>query len=940
MNISNRVLLHVVDTDTLPFDFIIGLDTIPLFKLSLSADLILSQSNVKSDVVSFNSFSKNNVIWNDYMTLDLFHEKVSHLDSSKKLIIRNLVETNSKVFGKSKFDVGNVTKYECTVNLCKDTYVARKPYRCSFEDQDEIQKQCDDLLRHGIIAQSSSPFASPVTMQFKKEGLCAEKVKTRMCVDFRDLNKIIIPESQPFPLIDEILIKTRGCTWLTALDINAAFHSIPVRESDRHKLAFITQHGHYEWRSMPVGLKTAASCFQRILSGIFARNKLTSFAVNYLDDILIFSRSFDEHLAHIQRVIDVILSEGFRLNFKKCNFAKSLIPYLGHILGPDTVQPLNDNLLAINSFPLPSSRKNVRQFLGKINFYRKFIPNAVTLLEPFHNLLRKNVPFSWSGECQQSFDKVKVLLTSSPILAIFDRTKPIFIHTDASGIGIGAVLKQIQDDGSKKPVAYFSRKLSSTQKKKKAIYIESLAVREAIRYWRFWLIGRHFTVITDHKPLQHLNLKARTDEELGDLANELLQFDFDILYEPGPYNCEADCLSRNPVLESSDNSEPLLPVFNFLSACDIRDWQTNVRKLDSDSVKNQIIFRDFKGRPRIVLDEAAGLQLIERVHAHFGHIGSSHCISIISKHFTFPFMHKSIMSFCQNCVTCITNKSRRTRRSAELGLIPANAPFQVMSLDTVGGFGDKSSFRYLHVLVDHFTRYAFILTTKGQTAREMISLIETVHKQNPIGLLLTDQYGGLSSEEFCNYCIQSKIDHVFVAVDCAFSNGLNERLNQTLVNRIRCYKNDSQSDPRRSWSACAYECVRQYNDTPHSITKFSPSYLLLGKPSEIIPSVLLSPPNLAADRELAHNNSLKNHNYNKKLYDKGKSKIEFDVGDMIFVDNGNKLNRKKLDPLRIGPYRIEKRLSNNIFVVKVGRGPIHNRIYHSSKLILYKPRNS
>ena len=758
LDITHRIPLYVLDSETLSFDFIIALDTIPLFKLSLDEKLKISQNNinpktdiaticnnVKDSVTDVEIYNNVNIIWNDYMSLDSFQDKVKHLDSEKRCTIRHLVEKNSHAFGKSKFDVGNVTQYECAINLSKNMYVAKKPYRCSFEDQDEIQKQCTELLRNGMITQSSSPFASPVTMQFKKEGLCATKVKTRMCVDFRELNKIIIPESQPFPLIDEILVKTRGCSYFSALDINAAFHSIPIRESDRYKSAFITQHGHYEWRSMPFGLKIAPAVFQRILSGIFLRKNLTAFAVNYLDDILIFSRSFEEHLRHVQRVIDVIFEEGFRLNFKKCNFAMSSIPYLGHILGPNTVQPLLDNLIAIQAFPIPSSRKNIRQFLGKVNFYRKFIPNSVTLLEPFHNLLRKNVPFRWSNDCHDSFEKVKRLLTSSPILAVFDRTKPVFIHTDASGVGIGAVLKQTQEDGTKKPVAYFSRRLSNAQKKKKAIYIESLAVREAIRYWRFWLIGRHFTVITDHRPLEHLNLKARTDEELGDLANELLQFDFDILYEPGSLNYEADCLSRNPVLEPSNESSPLLPTFNFLSLSEIRSFQSDICKLSNDFLNNGIIFRTLRGKSRIVLDRKAGERLIELVHVKFCHIGSKHVIAIVAQHFTFPNLYKYANEYCSRCIICLENKSRRIRPSARLGILgPASIPYEIMSLDTIGGLGaGKTPLRYLHLLVDHFSRYAYILCTKGQTAREMISLIDSVHKRNSIGTLMTDQYGGI-----------------------------------------------------------------------------------------------------------------------------------------------------------------------------------------------------
>jgi hypothetical protein len=425
LDIQKRVLLYVLDSNSFNFDFIVALDLIPEFRLELDYNLKLTQSKITTPELSINS----QIIWNDYLTHDLFNSKIKHLKAKEKKEISSLIFKNFDAFAKHSFDVGNVTKYDCPINLSRDTYVAKKPYRCSFDDQEEIERQCRELLKLGMIAESKSPFASPVTMQYKKEGLNTSKTKTRMCVDYRELNKLIIPESQPFPLTDEILIKTRGCSWFSALDINAAFWSIPVRAKDRYKTAFVTQQGHYEWRFMPFGVKVAPACFQRILSGILKRHNLSDFAVNYLDDILVFSRSFEEHVLHVQRLITAVYDEGFRLNFKKCNFAASSIQYLGHILEPNTVKPLQDNLAAIKNFPVPSSRKNIRQFLGKVNFYRKFIPDSASILEPFHNLFRKNTPFSWSSECQGSFNHVKDLLTSALILTIFDRTKTdIYLH--------------------------------------------------------------------------------------------------------------------------------------------------------------------------------------------------------------------------------------------------------------------------------------------------------------------------------------------------------------------------------------------------------------------------------------------------------------------------------------------------------------------------------
>lgn len=248
--------------------------------------------------------------------------------------------------------------------------------------------------------------------------------------------------------------------------------------------------------------------------------------------------------------------------------------YLGHIIQNNSIRPIKDNLVSINNFPVPKTQKNIRQLLGKINFYHEYIPNSAIILDPLHNLLRKNQRFVWSIECQKAFENIKKLLCSQPVLEIFDKDLPIKIYTDASLEGVGDILKQTQLNGKEKPVAYFSKKLK-VQKKKKAIYLECLAIKEAVRYWQYWLICKSFTVYSDHKPLENMNIKSRTDEELGDFTYYLSQYDFQIKYAPGKDNLEADCLSRNPVLETNENKEEQLKKVNLIKLDDILTDQKN-----------------------------------------------------------------------------------------------------------------------------------------------------------------------------------------------------------------------------------------------------------------------------------------------------------------------------------------------------------------------------
>ncbi|CAB0006121.1 unnamed protein product [Nesidiocoris tenuis] len=862
-----------------------------------------------------------------------FEAKMDHLNIQEQTKINDLIQKFKGVFAKDKFDVGRVKDHEAHIKLYEHKFVSRKPYRCSIPDQKEIESQISQLLKADLIEESTSPFASPVTLAYKRE----ENKKNRLCIDFRELNRLVVPEPQPFPLIEELIAKTRNCTWFTALDINSAFWSIPIRIKDRYKTGFVTQEGHWQWKCLPFGLKTSPAIFQRILNNILRRNNLKDFSMCYLDDILIFSKTFNEHLQHLESLLEAIRNEGFRLKITKCNFARSEVRYLGHIISENTVRPLwGDNLIAIRNFPVPKTRKNVRQFLGKVNFYHKYIENSARLLEPLHNLLRKNAEFVWTEQCQESFESVKKHLCSQPILAIFDPKLKIIIETDASGDGVGAVLKQVQENGEIKPVAYFSKKLKDYQKKKKAIYLECLAMKEAIKFWQHWLVGATFQIITDHKPLEALKINSRSDEELGDMLLFLSQFDFRVTYRPGSTNMEADCLSRNPVIEDYEYLEEFVKTVNFLTLSDITTDQENhsseFNKIGNTRKESGIIYKIKNTTKRIVISESLADALIKKVHLDFGHIGSAHVIKKIRQFYYTKNLDSKVKAYCQSCELCIKNKTRNSSSYGYLSQLgPARAPFEIVSLDTIGGFaGNRSSKRYLHLLVDHFTRYAFISTSKNQTADDFVKLIKKVQDKHQIKTLLTDQYSGINSAEFKSYLKREGINLIFTAVNNPASNGLNERLNQTLVNRIRCKINSSHG---RAWSRIAEECVQEYNSTDHSVTTFSPEYLLFGKTSPIVPNSLEPKSDIIRDREAAFENTIKNHNYNKRLYDRNRRHHDFKEGDLVYVDHSSKIQRNKLEEIRIGPLKITKKISNSIFELDTGHRKKESNMFHVSKLV-------
>lgn len=345
---------------------------------------------------------------------------------------------------------------------------------------------------------------------------------------------------------------------------------------------------------------------------------------------------------------------------------------------------------------------------------------------------------------------------------------------------------------------------------------------------------------------------------------------------------------------------------------------------------------NLKIKKKIVLSEEYSKIMIRRIHEEYCHTGINQTTLKIKPFYTAPNLTKNIQDICKNCEVCIKNKTRLNRKYGLMShLGPAERPFQIMSLDTIGGFGgQRSTKRYLHLLEDHFTRYAYILCSKNQNASDFIRLIEKVPTEENIETILSDQYPGINSKELKNYLKTRNIELIFTAVDAPFSNGLNERLNQTLVNKIRSTINGDTR--KRSWATVAEECRKKYNETDHSVTGFSPDYLLNGKYTNFLPPELQKNQirrNLEEDRNLALLRSCKSHDYNKSMYDKNRIDHEFTEGDMVYVANKNKLNRKKLEEIRVGPFKIEEKISDSIFKINTNNKRSSMSLYHVTKLI-------
>ncbi|GJY50086.1 putative mitochondrial protein [Tanacetum coccineum] len=408
-----------------------------------------------------------------------------------------------------------------------------RPYKYPFSQKTEIEQQVEELLAAGFIQPSTSPFSSPVLLVKKKDNTW------RMCVDYRALNKITIADKYPIPNIDELLDELNGATIFSKLDLRSGYYQIRVQAQDIAKTAFRTHSGHYEFKVMPFGLTNPLLTFQAVMNELF-RPYLRRFILVFFDDILIYSSNMEQHMYHLEQVLKLLRDNQFFAKFSKCCFGQQKVVFLGHVITSEGVQVEQEKISAVQSWPIPTTVKEVRGFLGLTGYYRRFVKNYGLIARPLTALTKKD-GFLWSEEALKAFNKLKQALLSTPILRLPDFSKTFVVECDASSDGVGAILSQ--DDH---PVAYFSKGFSPSNRFKSAYDRELLALVLAVQKWNHYLLGHHFLIRTDHYTLKFLLEQRITSTEQQRLLLKLMPYDFSIIHRAGKENRGADALSRRP----------------------------------------------------------------------------------------------------------------------------------------------------------------------------------------------------------------------------------------------------------------------------------------------------------------------------------------------------------------------------------------------------------
>ena len=420
--------------------------------------------------------------------------------------------------------------------------------RMPFAVRPEVARQLSQMQNAGVIEPSRSPWASPVVLVRKRDGT------HRFCVDYRALNSVTKPDRFPLPRIDDLLDQLGESKYFSTIDLASGFWQIRMHPAAKEKTAFVTHQGLYEFRVMPFGLTNAPAVFQRLMQHVVCPLNPTTgrdFVSVYLDDILVFSRTLEDHLMHLHTVIHRLKEVGLKLKPTKCRFVQHELEYLGHIVSCEGLKTNPRLVTAVQDFPLPRTVRDIKRFIGLASYYRRFILNFARLARPLHLLTRKGAIFVWSCRCNEAFSALKERLTTAPVLAYPDFTRDFVLETDASIQGLGAVLGQHQNDQKVHPVAYASRALSNAEQRYAVTELETLAVVWGICHFHHYLYGNVVTVFTDHTAVKAVletpNPSAKHARWWSRVYGRGVK-EVKIVYRPGHENRNADALSRHPQL--------------------------------------------------------------------------------------------------------------------------------------------------------------------------------------------------------------------------------------------------------------------------------------------------------------------------------------------------------------------------------------------------------
>ncbi|KAL0550001.1 hypothetical protein IC582_014497 [Cucumis melo] len=843
----------------------------------------------------------------------------------------------------------------------------------------ELKVQLQELLDKGFIRPSVSLWGAPVLFVKKKDG------SMRLCIDYRELNKVTVKNRYPLPRIDDLFDQLQGATVFSKIDLRSGYHQLRIKDEDVPKTAFRSRYGHYEFIVMSFGLTNAPAVFMDLMNRVF-REFLDTFVIVFIDDILIYSKTEAEHEEHLRMVLQTLRDNKLYAKFSKCEFWLKQVSFLGHVVSKAGVSVDPAKIEAVTGWTRPSTVSEVRSFLGLAGYYRRFVENFSRIATPLTQLTRKGAPFVWSKACEDSFQNLKQKLVTAPVLTVPDGSGSFVIYSDASKKGLGCVLMQ-----QGKVVAYASRQLKSHEQNYPTHDLELAAVVFALKIWRHYLYGEKIQIFTDHKSLKYfftqkeLNMRQRRWLEL------VKDYDCEILYHPGKANVVADALSRKvshsaalitrqaPLHRDLERAEIAVSVGAVTMQLAQLTVQPTLRQRIIDAQSNDPYLVEKRGlaeagqavefslssdggllferRLCVPSDSAVKTELLSEAHSSpFSmHPGSTKMYQDLKRVYWWRNMKREVAEFVSRCLVCQQVKAPRQKPAGLLQ--PLSIPewkWENVSMDFITGLPRTlRGFTVIWVVVDRLTKSAHFVPGKSTyTASKWAQLYmsEIVRLHGVPVSIVSDRDARFTSKFWkgLQTAMGTRLD--FSTAFHPQTDGQTERLNQVLEDMLRACALEFPGN----WDSHLHLMEFAYNNSYQATIGMAPFEALYGKCcrspvcwGEVGEQRLMGPELVQSTNEAIQKIRSRMHtaqSRQKSYADVRRKDLEFEVGDKVFLKVAPMRGvlrferRGKLSPRFVGPFEILERIDPVAYRLALppSLSTVHD-VFHVSMLRKYVP---
>lgn len=793
-----------------------------------------------------------------------------HLSTGQRGRLKNLLIKYKNIFDLGQGVKGRTSIVKHHIDTGNATPIRQTARRLPIAKREEAEKIIKEMEQEGVIEPSNSPWVSPVVLVKKKDG------STRFCVDYRQLNNVTKKDSYPLPRIDDTLDTLAGSKFFSTLDLKSGYWQVEMAPEDKEKTAFTVGSGLYHFNVMPFGLCNAPATFERLMETVLKGLSWKTCLV-YLDDIIVMGKTFEDHLKNLEEVFERLRGSGLQLSSKKCHLFQKEVRYLGHVVSNKGVAVDDQKIQSVKEWPIPANKHELRSFLGLCTYYRRFVPGFANIAKPLTRLTEEQRRFHWDDDCQQAFGNLKTALTSAPILSYPLPEGRFILDTDASNVGIGAILSQEQK-GQEKVIGYFSKTLSKPERNYCVTRRELLAVVKSIEHFYKYLYGRKFLLRTDHAALKWLMQFKNPEGQVARWIERLQEFDFEIEHRAGTAHRNADAMSRRPCSETcthcSRAEKKDAPVYRTALVAD--NWQPADIHKDQESDPSLGLLMTWKKdghRPsreevarhspavksywaqwdsivldngvlkRILEDPEGGEQrrqiivprnripeVLRELHngTSGGHLGVAKTLGKLRERFYWVNCKDDVKNWCRKCDTCAASNGPQRRQRAPMKLYNVGSPFERIAIDVAGPFPEtEAGNKYIVVVMDYFSKWVDAYALPNQEAATIADVLvkEWICRFGVPQELHSDQGRNFESALFQNVCKVLGIRKTRTTALHPQSDGMVERMNRT-INR---HLSKVVSDHQRDWDCFLHLFLLAYRSSVHETTGETPAKIVMGR---------------------------------------------------------------------------------------------------------------